>query len=131
MPHISALEEEENAWTLGDGRTRVWQVNHIASQGPRHLAAVLPAVAWSSQTMPKLTRSPSHHRYAQPVPTPLSLVAPSSTMSYYPPPQPQRSVSGYYGEMNSTGSGSLSMSSFDPYAVPSMSMPPSAPSIGG
>ncbi|KAK4187487.1 hypothetical protein QBC35DRAFT_384753 [Podospora australis] len=72
--------------------------------------------------MPKLIRAPSHHQYTHNIPVSLA-----ATMSYY---QPTRQLSGFYGDLSTTGAGPMGMPSYDPYAVPPLQIQ-TAPPMGG
>ncbi|KAL2132686.1 hypothetical protein VTI74DRAFT_3525 [Chaetomium olivicolor] len=76
--------------------------------------------------MPDLTRTASHQQYQQQIPASLA----STTMSYYQNPR----IPGFYGDLSTTGTGGLSMPSYDPYAVnavPPLQIPATGTALGG
>ena len=79
--------------------------------------------------MPDLTRTPSHQQYQQHLPVSLAPTVPA--MSYYQNP---RQLSGFYGDLSTTGAGGIPMPSYDPYAVsavPPLQIPTAGTAMGG
>jgi hypothetical protein len=80
--------------------------------------------------MPKLSRTPSQQRYPGltiPGSIPVTLAPSSGTMSYYS----TRPVASYYTDVTTSAPQTMSVSSYDPYAVAPLTMSHNGASVGG